>query len=98
MTDLCIVDVNGGMKELKFSPKKTYDKRIVIKWWKMVTLVNNPVLIVERIEKRVREETKSKSKGAIVVSVNVPDQLQCTRIYMITLSELKNSLSAYNKK
>ena len=57
---------NGALKELKFTPKKSYDKRIVIKWWKMVTLVHNPSLILERIQKRIKETERN--KASLVVS------------------------------
>ena len=57
----------GALKELEATPGKRYDKRIVIKWWKMVTLVHNPTLILERIEKRIKDAEKI-NQATIVVS------------------------------
>ena len=49
---------------------KSYDKRIVIKWWKMVTLVNNPSLIVDRLQKQIKDHKAEKSaKSTVVVRI-----------------------------
>ena len=52
--------------KLPMNANKRYDKRIVIKWWKMVTLVRNPKLILERIEQNLRD--KRSTKAAVVVN------------------------------
>ena len=47
---------------------KSYDKRIVIKWWKMVTLVNNPSLIVDRLQKQIKDhKAEHLAKSTVVV-------------------------------
>ena len=51
---------------------KSYDKRIVIKWWKMLTLVNNPSLIVDRLQRQIKEHKEERStKAKVVVSHHI---------------------------
>ena len=55
------------------------DKRIRNKWWKLITLVNNPVLVIERLHKRVEEE-KQKKPGLRV----------CTSTFLIILIDFSS--------
>lgn len=56
----CTVIPNGSVRKRKIR------KTIRNKWWKLITLVNNPDLVLDRLQKRVDEVKQNKSEGAKV--------------------------------
>ncbi len=46
--------------ELEMTDKQKSFRRAQIKWWKIVTLANNPLIVADIVKQTIRKETQEK--------------------------------------